>query len=181
MLRGAIVSFTFLVVCGFASPAAAQYRNTQFGFEAGYLYYGVDDNADAPVQKHGPLVAFRSAFKLTDHWWLSARIGLSFRDEVLPTTSGSAPTVYILHLVPVAGRYYFLTDGIRPFLGLTQSFQFFLNGSRGNVFWGPGGSGGIEFKLQRDVFLGLQTDVFHMFGDGEFPVVGVTAQLNLFL
>lgn len=167
------------ILAGPSAPAWAQYRGHQFGFEAGYLGFGnsaVERPAD--VENHGPMVGVRTGWKLTDRFWLTNRAALSFRDQ-LPTRFDQ--TIYILQVVPVAARYYFMTDRFRPFMGVTNAFHFFLNGSAGNVFWGPGGSAGFETRLRRDVFLGLQVDVLHMWGDGEFPTVAISLQLDFFL
>lgn len=164
-----------LALAAQSAPAFAQYRSHQFGFEAGYLFYGTD--ASVPVEDHGPLVGLRAGWKLTDQFWLTSRAGFAWRDQVVDVDQ----TIFILHLVPIAARYYVLTDRFRPFVGVTNSFQFFANGGAGNVFWGPGGSAGLEVRLRRDMFLGFQLDVFHMWGDGEYPVVASTLQLDFFL
>jgi hypothetical protein len=164
----------FAALSAFADSARAQYKNMQFGFEAGILFYG--DDARVPVEDLGPLLGLRGAYKASDHWWFTSRAALSFREQ----TGFTDQTVFILHLVPVDVRYYFLTDRFRPFLGLTNHFQFFLNGNAGNVFWGPGGTVGLEAKVRKDTFFGLQTDLVYTIGDGEFPVISTTAQLNFF-
>ena len=178
MVRAALMLVAFAIAFGSSSSASAQYKNAQFGFEAGYLGYGTTNNrAAAAVENHGPMVGVRTAWKLTDHFWLTNRAAFAWRDQIELVDR----TIFILHLVPVAARYYFMTDRFRPFVGVTQSFQFFMNGQAGHVFWGPGGSAGFEVRLRKDVFLGLQADVFHMWGDGEFPAAAISLQLDLFL
>jgi len=178
MVRLGFSCFAFIAVVVASSTAAAQYKNSQFGFEAGYLAYGNSNNDEvAAVESHGPLVGVRTGWKLSDHFWLTNRAAFAWRDQIERVDR----TIFILHLVPVAVRYYFLTDRFRPFLGATQSFQFFMNGDAGTTFWGPGASAGFEVRLRRDVFLGVQADVFHMWGDGEFPVGAISLQLDLFL
>jgi len=180
MRVGGLLALGLIIVC-YGSPAEAQYRNNQFGFEAGYLFYGISsDGSSALVERSGPLVGVRTGFKLTDRFWITNRAAFSWRDQI-QSRGFADQTVYVLHLVPAAVRYYFATNRWRPFVAVTNSFQFFMNGSAGNVFWGPGGSAGMELRLRRDVFLGFQLDAFHMWGDGEFPVVAATLQLDLFL
>lgn len=174
MLRLLLSAALFAAVLFASESAQAQYKNYQFGFEGGVLYYG--DDISVPVEDVGPLIAFRSAYKASDHWWFTSRAGLSFREQ----TFGTGETIFIFHLQPIDVRYYFLTDRFRPFLGLTNQFQFFLNGNAGTVFWGPGATAGFEAKIRRDVFFGLQGDVVYAIGDGEFPVIATTAQLNFF-
>jgi len=156
--------------------AEAQYKSGQLGFELGYGFYA----SDLLVDEHNFMVGLRGAFKAEDHWWFSAKGLLSFRGE----QNISERTVVILHLVPVAVRYYILTDSFRPFVGITNSFNFFFNSSRGTpVSWGPGGEVGVEIKLVRDIFLAFQADVFYLFvfEGPDDPMFTVTAQLNFFL
>ena len=162
--------------------AEAQYKSSQFGFEGGYMFVGEGTG----LNSHGFLVGLRAAYKGSDHWWFSARAGLSFRGDIDTELGGSfrSNTVVLTHLVPVSARYYFLTDSTRPFLGITNSFQFLTNQeSNASVFWGPGASGGIEFKLRRDLFLAFQADAYYMlvFGGDDTPLVTFTTQINFFL
>ena len=161
--------------------AQAQYKNNQFGFEGGYMFIGDATGLDSS----GPLIALRAAYKASDHWWFSVRAGLSFRgDEVPQLGSTRSNTVVLFHLVPVEARYYFLTDFTRPFIGISNSFQFLTNQEiDSSVFWGPGATAGIEFRLRRDLFIGFQADGYYMFAFGvdDAPLVTFTTQLNFFL
>ena len=175
---------TAFAAAAFLTPTAAhaQYKNNQFGFEGGYMFIGDGTG----LNSHGFLVGLRAAYKASDHWWFSARAGLSFRGDENPELGGSlkANTVVLFHLVPVEARYYFLTDSTRPFVGISNSFQFLTNQEiDANVFWGPGVTAGIEFKLRRDLFLGFQADGYYMlvFGQDDAPLATFTTQLNFFL
>ena len=156
--------------------ADAQYKNAQFGFEGGYFYVG----KNAGLSEHNFCIGMRGGYKSTDRWWFTARAGLSFPSDV----GGVDNTVVLLHLVPVDVRYYFETDAFRPFVGVTNSFQLLFNQEiESNAFWGPGITGGMEFRLRRDLFLGVQLDLFWMFvfeGD-DAPLGTATTQLIFFL
>lgn len=156
--------------------AEAQYKSGQFGFEAGYLYL----NPSSLLNTHNLMLGLRGGYKVSDHWWFTARAQLSFPSEQVPPNS----TVVLLHLAPVDARYYFQTDTFRPFLGVTNSFQFFFNQDIGHtVVWGPGACGGMEFRLRRDLYLGVQADVYYMFEfEGtNFPMFTLTSQILFFL
>lgn len=157
------------------SEAQAQYKNGQIGFEGGYMFLGSKSGLDS----NGVLVGLRGAYKGSDNWWFTARAGISFRGEEF-----SDRTVVLFHLVPAAVRYYFFTDRFRPFLGVTNSFQFLANNTGpSSVFWGPGVNGGMEFRLKRDLYLGFQADAFWMFvfQGPDAPLITTTVQLNFFL
>jgi len=157
-LVGVLLSMT-------SGAANAQYRSGQFGFEAGYLGFAEpNSNRATEVENHGPMVGIRAGYRITDNVWLTQRAALSWRDQQ-PVRFDE--TIFVLHLVPVAARYYFATDRIRPFVGVTNTVQFFTNGQAGNAFWGPGGSAGVEWRWGRDIFSGLQVDVFHVWGAAE--------------
>ncbi len=164
-----------LVFC--PRDAAAQYKNGQIGFEGGYMFLG----EDAGLDSHGFLVALRAAYKASDHWWFSARAGVSFRGEA---ATNSERTVVLFHLVPIDARYYFQTDAFRPFVGVTNSFQILANQTiASGVFWGPGATAGMEFRLRRDMFLGVQVDASWMFvfEGRDAPLITTTTQLLFFL
>ncbi len=166
---------TLASLCFVPRDARAQYKNAQLGFEVGYGFYA----PDLLLDEHHLEVGLRGAFKAEDHFWFSARGLLSFRGEPI-----SERTVVVLHLTPVAVRYYVLTDTFRPFVGVTNAFQFLFNSALGTrVFWGPGAEVGAEFKLSRDIFLGIQADALYMFvfQGKDDPMLTVTAQLNFFL
>lgn len=178
-LSGLLAIFAWVAFIG---PAQAQYKNNQFGFEGGYMF--IDDGTG--LDAHGALIGLRAAYKMTDHWWLSARAGLSFRGDVNPQLGGSNRdnTVVLFHVVPVEARYYFLTDFTRPFVGVTNSFQFLTNQETNtSVLWGPGVSAGIEFRLRRDLFLGFQVDAYYMIAldVDDAPLATFTTQVNFFL
>lgn len=177
-LRLSLISlvFTFALIGG-ARDAAAQYKSGQFGFEGGYMFLGEKTGLDS----HGFLLGLRGAYKGSDNWWFTARAAVSFRGE---QNSLRNNTVVMLHIVPVEARYYFATDSVRPFLGVTNSFQFLANSNLpSEVFWGPGLSGGAEFRLKRDLFLGFQADAFWMlvFEGPDAPLITATTQLIFFL
>ncbi len=167
-----------IVVAGtaFSGESWAQYRGNQFGFEAGYSFLG----KKAGLDSHGFLVGLRGAFKTTDHWWFSGRALVSFRGE----QDFSNNTVVLLHVVPVDARYYLQTDYFRPFVGVTNSFQFLFNQTIDtNVLWGPGVTGGLEIRLKRDTFLAFQLDAYWMFvfEGPDAPLLTATSQLIFFL
>ena len=137
------------------------------------------------LDQHGFLIGLRAAYKASDHWWFSVRAGLSFRGDQIPNQGNfESNTVVLFHLVPVEARYYFLTDFTRPFVGISNSFQFLTNTEiDASVFWGPGVTAGIEFRLRRDLFLAFQADGYYMiaFGVDDAPLATFTTQLNFFL
>jgi outer membrane protein W len=175
--RRLLLLLGFVSMCAlWGARAEAQYKNGQFGFEAGYFFIG----KDSQLTTHNFSVGMRGGFKLTDNVWFTGRAALSF-----PGDAGAAKnTVVLLHLVPVDVRYYFKTDSFRPFLGVTNSFQILANQEiESSAFWGPGVTGGMELRLRRDLFLGFQADAYWMFVfEGEdAPLVTVTTQLLFFL
>ena len=176
----ASVAVSTLVAVTAPCPAHAQYKNNQFGFEGGYMYIGDATGLDP----HSFLIGMRAAYKVSDHWWFSARAGLSFRGDDPIVGGNRSNTVVLFHLVPVEARYYFLTDFTRPFVGVSNSFQFLTNQQiDASVFWGPGVTAGIEFRLRRDLFIGFQADAYYMiaFGVDDAPLATFTTQINFFL
>lgn len=158
-----------------AEDAEAQYRSYTFGFETGYLALG----EGTELKTHNFALGLFGGYKLTDHWWFSGRALLSFPGQL----DNSPNTVVLIHAVPISVQYYFLTDAFRPYVGLTNSFQILANADTdSSVFWGPGATAGLEFKLMRDVFLGFKTDAFLMINFTQLtPVVTATAQAIFFL
>lgn len=166
-----------LGLCAVGGEAEAQYKNGQFGFEGGYAFIGPDSQLDP----HSFLLAMRGAYKGTDHWWFSARAGVSFRSEQNPLSNR---TVVVFNLMPVDARYYFFTDNFRPFVGVGSTFNFLINQSiESSVLWGPQITAGTEIRLRRDLFLGFQADAgwAFVFQGPDAPFVTVTSQLIFFL
>lgn len=164
---------TFLT---FEGSAQAQYKNQQIGFEAGYQHIQEDFGLTA----NGVTFGLRAGYKASDHWWFTARALVSFRGDRLPGNN----TNILFHLTPVDARYYLWTDGFRPFIGAATAFHFLANSNLpSTVQWGVGPVGGVEFKLRRDLFLGIQVDGLFMlaFDDDPFGVFSSTAQLIFFL
>ena len=160
-----------------ASTAEAQYKNGQIGFDVGYFFL----EADSGLDEHAALVALRGAYKASDHWWFTARAGVSFRGEQSNLTNN---TVVLFHLQPIDARYYFLTDRIRPFLGVTTAFTFLANHTLPwTVGWAPGVDGGIEIRLRRDLYLGFEIDTYYnlIFEGDDHIAVTATSQLLFFL
>ncbi len=160
----------------FPEAAQAQYRNFTFGFEGGYMAL----TAGTELRPHNFGIGLFGGYKLSDHWWLSGRALLSFPGQL----DRQPNTVVLLHVVPLSVQYYFATDAVRPFVGLTNSFQFlFNNDTSKSAFWGPGVEAGIEFKLRRDLYLGVKSDGFMMlvFEGPPAAVISVTTQLIFFL
>lgn len=156
--------------------ASAQYKNFTFGFEGGYFLL----TKGSELKPHNFGLGLFGGYKLSDQWWLTGRAMVSF-----PGQLDNAPnTVVLLHLTPVAARYYFLTDSFRPFVGITNAFHILINNTTAHdVFWGPGVTAGMEFKLKRDLYLGVEADAYWMFvfeGD-DAQIVTATAQLIFFL
>lgn len=157
--------------------AAAQYKNAQVGFDVGYSFMEEKSGLDA----HAVLVALRGAYKASDNWWFSARAGVSFRGE---RGDRSDNTVVLLHLQPVDARYYFLTDRLRPFVGVTNAFTFLANETLPwNVGWSPGVNAGLEIRLRRDLYLGFEVDAYYnlVFEGPDHAAVTGTTQLLFFL
>ena len=164
-----------LAALGTTKAAEAQYKSYQFGFEGGYQY--IED--DLGLDEHGPLLGLRAAYKASDHWWFSARALLSFRGDITPAEN----TVVLFHLTPVDVRYYFETDSFRPFIGGATAFHFLFNAQvPSSVQWGLGPVLGVELKLRRDLFLGIQADTLYMiaFDGANVPVINATTQILFF-
>jgi hypothetical protein len=161
---------------GPASRAEAQYRSYTFGFEAGYqaLTTGIE------LKQNNLSFGLHGGYKLADNWWFSGRAQLSFPGELRASASN---TVVLLHLVPISVQYYFLTDSFRPYVSLTNAFEILINANTSQAFfWGPGAGAGVEFKLARDIFLGVKVDGFMMLRfDLPAAVVMANAQLIFFL
>jgi hypothetical protein len=172
-----LVSFAVaLGAVAVSETAEAQYKGNQFGVEAGYFFLG----EDAFINQHNPGFGLRGAFKTSDHWWLTARGLVSFAGDQLDNSR----TVFLLYIEPIAGRYYFETDAVRPFVGISNQFIFLFNRSvGGSVMWGPGGQAGIEFRIARDLFLGFQADAYYMvaFEGNNIPTITVNSQIIWFL
>ncbi len=158
------------------SQGYAQYQSQQFGIEAGYQF--IED--DLGLISHGANFGARGGFKISDHWWLTARSLISFRGDVTPKNR----TNIVLHLTPIDARYYIWTDSLRPFLGVASCFHLVFNTSLSSVTqWGPGLLGGIEFKIRRDLFLGIQVDGNYLisFNGEDTEAFQTTTQLIFFM
>ena len=176
-LKWAAAALLCLGLLGVGGEAQAQYKNGQIGFEGGYFLLGKDLGLD----EHSFLLGLRGGYKGTDNWWFTARAGVSFRGEQNPLANN---TVVIFHLMPVDARYYFLTDNFRPFVGIGSTFNFLFNQTiESSVLWGPQVIGGVEFRLRRDMFLGIQVDAGYafVFEGPDAPFVTATSQLLFFL
>lgn len=176
-LRG-VLAFAALAAVWWGSPqeAEAQYKSQQFGFEGGYSF--IDESLG--LDEHAPIVGLRAGYKATDHWWFTARAMVSFRGDVFPQDQ----TVILFHLTPVDVRYYFETDAWRPYIGGQTTFQFLANTNvPSTIQWGVGPVLGMEFKLRRDLFLGVQVDGLYMiaFDADPIPALHATTQLIFFL
>lgn len=174
-LKRALYGLFFGLILLSVQPAEAQYKNNQFGFEGSYMFVG----GKLGLKSHGALFALRGAYKGSDHWWFSSRLGVSFRGEL-----AGDRTAVLLHVMPIDVRYYLQTDRIRPFVGVSNAFtQVFNTDIKSTLSWGPGLNSGIEFFLRRDLFLGIQAEAFWMFVfQGEdTPQFLLSAQLNFFL
>ena len=166
-----------LFLCLAPRASLAQYKNGQFGFEGGYFFLGENTG----LTSHNFALGLRGAYKNTDHWWFTARAMVSFPGEPVSPRDN---TVVLFHLVPVEVRYYFQTDSFRPFVGVTNSFQFLFNqDQQSDVYWGPGVDAGMEFRLRRDLFLGFQIDAYWMFvfEGPDAPILTASTQLIFFL
>ena len=156
--------------------AAAQYRSYTFGFEAGYLHL----TEDMKLKPHNVMVGMFGGYKGSDQWWYYSRAAVSFPGEL----DGDPHTVVLLHAVPISARYYFQTDAFRPYVGVTNSFQYLFNtNEEAAAFWGPGVVAGVEVKLRRDMFLGIELDAFYMFNFSgpDAQVLSASGQLIFFL
>lgn len=175
--QGWLAATVLLAGLGWGRDAAAQYRNYTFGFEGGYALL----TEGTALKLNNFALGLFGGWKSSDHWWFSGRAMLSF-----PGQLDNAPnTVVLLHIVPISVQYYFKTDDLRPYVGLTNSFQITFNSTDSvpAAMWGPGVTAGTEIKLRRDLFLGLKADGFWMlrFGHGPPFLVTATAQLIFFL
>lgn len=179
VLRNLILAFALFLGAAALAPsdAQAQYRNFTFGFEAGYM--GMTDGTRQKPHTIG--FGLFGGWKTSDHWWFTHKALLGFSGQL-----DNAPnTIVNLHVVPIMARYYIKTDSVRPFVGVSNAFQFTFNGTSSlpGAMWGPGGAAGIEFKLRRDLFLGFEGNAFYMIVfDGENAgVFTANAQLIFFL
>lgn len=176
-----LTTLAYLLLFGLAvwarpQVAEAQYKNNQIGVETSYYYIA----EDLGLKSNGVLVALRGAYKASDHWWFTARAGLSFRGEVANTDQ----TAVVLHIMPIDARYYIQTDRVRPFIGVSNAFtQIYNTNIDGTLGWGPGATAGVEIFLARDIFLGLQAEGFWMFifEGPDVPQALFSVQLNFFL
>ena len=151
----------------------AQYKNNVFGIEAGHIYA----QSDILKTPHAPVIAIRGGHKISDKFWITSRVGLAPNQNAADNN-----TLVLIHLVPIEIRHYFKTDSFRPFVGLASVFNLTANKGISSVFWGAGPSIGAEFKLKRDIFLGLQADGSWMFSESESSAsVRSTLQLIFFL
>jgi outer membrane protein W len=169
-LRVIVAVFVFVLLG--STPALAQYKNNQFGFELGYSLF------DRPLlDESGPHLGFRVGYQLTDRWWLGSRVAFSYRKQLpgLPNT-----TVFLLQATPLSGRYYFATHRWRPFLGAGTTFTFVLNGSASGANWGPNALGGIEIRIAPDVFLGLQVDYGYVVTEPRGSFLSAVAQTTVY-
>jgi hypothetical protein len=158
--------------------AQAQYRSFTFGFEGGYMNLA----GDTALKAHNPALGLFGGYKADDHWWFYSKALVAF-----PGQLDNAPnTVILLHLVPASARYYFATDRIRPWAGITTAFQSYFNVGPGvpqDIWWGPGVNAGVDVKLRRDLYLGLAADAFYMFNfDGpDAEIFTISSVLTFFL
>ena len=177
LIKWAPAALLCLGLLGVGGEARAQYKNGQIGFEGGYFLMG----SKTLLKEHSFLLSLRGAYKGTDNWWFTARAGVSFRGE---QSAISNRTVVIFNLMPVDARYYFLTDNLRPFVGVGSVFNFLFNQTiESSVFWGPQIEAGVEFRLRRDMFLGFEVDAGWalVFEGPDAPFVTATTQLLFFL
>jgi hypothetical protein len=176
--RALLVASVVAASLAASEEAQAQYRNFTFGFEGGYIYQG--KNTQLSRSNFG--IGMFGGWKASRNWWFYGRSLLSFPKQL----DNSPNTVIVLHAVPASVRYYFLTDRLRPWVGITNSFQLLLNTTdaiQRTAWWGPGANAGVEIKLRRDMYLGLEGDVFHMFNFNgpDVQVASATVQVIFFL
>jgi outer membrane protein W len=146
-----------LVTLAASRDAQAQYKNYTFGFAGGYL----GQSTETGLKGNNAAFGIFGGYKFSDHWWYEGGASLSFPGELDNTPN----TVIVLDIVPISVRYYYATDAIRPYSGITNMFQFMFNTSTNfqhSVFWGPGLTSGIDIKLKRDLYLGFEGDIFRM-------------------
>lgn len=129
------------------SEAHAQYRNSSFGFDLGYMLSTQPSTTDASGNflttldsrpnrlARGFRFGGEGNFKLHhDKWWFDIRLGLefpTFGSTNLSSTDYNAASDYyasqtlgtIMGLEGMMGvRYYFWTDHVRPYLQLALSY-----------------------------------------------------------
>jgi hypothetical protein len=147
-----------IVTLATSHEAQAQYKNYTFGFSAGFL----GQSSETGLKDTNASFGLFGGYKFSDHWWYEGGATMAFSGELAGTTNN---TVIILDIVPISVRYYYATDAIRPYSGLTNLFQFMFNTSSSfthSVFWGPGVTSGIDIKLKRDLYLGFEGDIYRM-------------------
>ena len=187
--------------------AHAQYKNSAFALDLGYEFVtrpSLTDNNGVPVTAdHLPLrlghsirVGGEIDFKLhADHWWFTGRLNGKFFGydpsgdpnslEYQFDSAANDQVGLVFGLEGVLGvRYYFLTDRVRPYLGIGVSYMHLFNftsatsnvcslatvclnngGTVGDNFFAhsnifsPHVQPGVEFIVVRDFAISLQADL----------------------
>jgi len=157
MWRHIFPALVFVVFFASAPSASAQYKSYTFGFDIGYL--NVDANTG--IRADNVAVGAFGGYKIEDNWWLYSRADVSLSKHINPSLIN---TVVILHVEPVAVRYYLFTDRYRPWISVSSVFNHFANRQDNGLptWWGPAASAGFDFKLSRDLFLGIEAQQYYM-------------------
>jgi hypothetical protein len=182
-LLGGILAAMLLGV-GWPEAALAQYKNSSFGLDAGYMLITqppITDTAGNQLDvNHMPIRLGRGIrlggetnFKLhADHWWFSARLDASILNFSSGSTGSLAATFdqqaddtlgTILGIDGVAGvRYYIATDHFRPYvqLGVSYMHMFVFSSSGGaacdnSTGFCPDGQSNIDTFLPHTNVFGL--------------------------
>jgi hypothetical protein len=193
----------FLLLAGWPDTARAQYKNSAFGLDAGYMLItqpSITDRlgnqlspANMPVRLgRGIRLGGETNFKLhADRWWFSGRLDASVLnfsasgsglqatfDQLADATLGT-----ILGIDGVAGvRYYLGTDHFRPYiqLGVSYMHMFVFSSTAGEPCDGttgfcPSGQSNIDAFLPHTNLFGL-----HLTPGVEF-IVSRDVALHLFV
>ncbi|OGQ90006.1 MAG: hypothetical protein A2289_22155 [Deltaproteobacteria bacterium RIFOXYA12_FULL_58_15] len=124
-----------------SSEASAQYKNTSFGFDAGFWLVTQPDLPDdyerqvnsRPLRLSlGARLGGETNFKLAeDHWWFSGRVNLALFDWANETEFDQQAGDALGTLMGIQGsigvRYIFLTDKVRPYMQLSLSYLRLLS------------------------------------------------------
>lgn len=191
----------------FPELARAQYKNSAFSLDLGYEFVSRPPLTDPTTGSyvtadHMPLRLGHSVrlggeidFKLhADHWWFFGRLNGKFYGydpsgdpnsiEYQFDKAANDQVGLVFGLEGVLGvRYYFLTDRVRPYLGIGVSYMHLFNftnlnntctlptvcinagGTSGDNFFAhsnifaPHLQPGVEFIVVRDIAISLQVDL----------------------
>jgi hypothetical protein len=146
-MRTTGLATTLCLATLWAAPAMAQYRNSSFGFDAGYWLIQkpsvtdskgniIADPTGRPLRlQNGGRFGGETNFKMSsDHWWFTGRVNIGILQYPDPPASNKSATARFDReasaalgtLLGVQGsmgvRYFIFTDRVRPYLQFGLSY-----------------------------------------------------------